>query len=158
VLLLHLYLSLPPYTKLLGGKCLTHYGTEGKGKFLKSEDIRRQFARELRAHQRNELILLLGKKIIENEEKVEGRSSKGRRPVLARYISGGTKLRARYKRKLISARVREDGSIRFDGKIYFSPSLAAAAACKRPTCNGWTFWQYERAPGDWVLLNELRKE
>jgi hypothetical protein len=27
--LLHLYLSFPPYIKLLGGKCLTYYGTEG---------------------------------------------------------------------------------------------------------------------------------
>jgi hypothetical protein len=37
------------------------------------------------------------------------------------------------------------------------PSLVGASACKRRSCNGWTFWQYERAPGDWVLLNELRK-
>jgi Restriction Enzyme Adenine Methylase Associated len=47
--------------------------------------------------------------------------------------------------------------VRLDGKEYTSPSLAAAAACKRKTCNGWTFWQYERAPGDWVPLNALRK-
>jgi hypothetical protein len=33
--LFHLYLSFPPYIKLLGGKCLTYYGTEGKpGKFF----------------------------------------------------------------------------------------------------------------------------
>jgi hypothetical protein len=29
VLLLHLSFSFPPYSKLLGGKCLTHYGTKG---------------------------------------------------------------------------------------------------------------------------------
>jgi len=23
--------------------------------------------------------------------------------------------------------------------------------------NGWTCWTYERAPGDWVKLDELRK-
>ena len=28
---------------------------------------------------------------------------------------------------------------------------------RRKTGNGWTFWRYERAPGDWVLLDELRR-
>ena len=37
-----------------------------------------------------------------------------------------------------------------------SPSFAAATAIGHPQ-NGRTFWRYERAPGDWVLLNELRK-
>ena len=76
---------------------------------------------------------------------------------MGRYISGPMKLKTHFKGKTLKARVRRDGSINFGGKIYSSPSLAGAAACKRRTCNGWTFWQYERAPGDWVPLNELRK-
>jgi hypothetical protein len=36
-------------------------------------------------------------------------------------------------------------------------SLAGAAARNYRTCNGWTFWQYKRAPGDSVPLDELRK-
>jgi hypothetical protein len=66
-------------------------------------------------------------------------------------------LRAFFKGKKLTARVRRNGSIRFTGKIYNSPSVAAAAAVKRRSCNGWTFWQYERAPGDWVKLDKLRK-
>jgi hypothetical protein len=81
----------------------------------------------------------------------------GRHPTLADYIKAPMQLRARFKGQTIEARVRRTGHVRLDGKEYTSPSLAAAAACKRPTCNGWTFWRYERAPGDWVLLNELRK-
>jgi Restriction Enzyme Adenine Methylase Associated len=81
----------------------------------------------------------------------------GRHPTLAEYVNGPMKLRARFKGQTIEARVRRTGEVRLDGKEYTSPSLAAAAACKRKTCNGWTFWQYERAPGDWVPLNELRK-
>ena len=131
-------------------------GNKQKGKFLKSEDIRRKFARDVRSRQRDELISLLGKKIAEEEEE-EGRFSEGRRPVLGRYISGPMKLQTHFKGKALKARVRRDGSINFGGKIYSSPSLAGAAACKRRTCNGWTFWQYERAPGDWIPLNELRK-
>lgn len=36
-------------------------------------------------------------------------------------------------------------------------SLAGQAVAKRPGCNGWVFWRYERAPGDWVKLREIRK-
>ena len=127
-----------------------------KGKFISSEDIRRRFARDVRSHQRDELISLLGKKIVEEEEE-KGRFPEGGRPVLGKYISGPMKLRTYFKGKTLKARVRRDGSINFGGEIYSSPSLAGAAACKRRTCNGWTFWQYERAPGDWIPLNELRK-
>ena len=128
-----------------------------KGKFVSSEDIRRRFAQDVRSYQRDELISLLGKKIVQEEDKGENRILVGREPVLVKYISGPMKLRTHFKGKILKARVRRDGSINFQGKIYSSPSLAASAACKRRTCNGWRFWLYERAPGDWVKLNELRK-
>lgn len=97
----------------------------------------------------------MGKEKISEVE--EGRLAIGRQAVLANYIHGPIKLQARYKGKIIKAPVRRNGSIRFKSKVYWSPSLASAAACKRRTCNGWTFWRYERVPGDWVPLNELRK-
>jgi len=65
-------------------------------------------------------------------------------------------LRASLKRRKFKARVRKDGLIRFRGKLFNSPSAAGIAACRR-ACDGWYFWRYERAPGDWVKLNELRK-
>jgi hypothetical protein len=77
--------------------------------------------------------------------------------VLAQYPNDPTKLRARYKGKHIYAYVRKTGLIWAGGKHFTSPSLAGQHVINRPTCNGWTFWQYQRAPGDWVLLNELRK-
>ena len=130
-------------------------GNKVKGKFAKCEDIRKKFARDVRRNQRDELRSLLGKRDV----KVEGGEVvlKSRGPVLASYITAPMKLRAMFKRRTLAARVRRDGLIRFKGTVYRSPSLAAAAACKRPSCNGWTFWKYERAPGDWVSLNELRK-
>jgi hypothetical protein len=131
-------------------------GNKQKGKFIKSEDIRRRFARDVRSHQHAELISLLGKQILEEEEE-EGRFFEGRKPILAKHITGPMKLRTRFKGKTLTARVKRNGLIRFRGKVYSSPSVAGAVACKRRTCNGWTFWKYERAPGDWVRLNELRK-
>jgi hypothetical protein len=130
-------------------------GNKVKGKFAKCEDIRKKFAREVRQRQRNELRSLLGKGVAEEARKEEVQES--RRPVMASYVNTPMKLRAFFKGKTIAARVRRDGLIRIRKNVYSSPSLAAAAACKRRTCNGWTFWRYERAPGDWVTLNELRK-
>ena len=130
-------------------------GNKVKGKFAKCEDIRKKFAREVRQRQRNELRSLLGKGVAEEPRKEEVQEL--RRPVMANYVNAPMKLRALFKGKTLIARVRRDGLLRFRKKVYSSPSLAAAAACKRRTCNGWRFWKYERAPGDWVHLNELRK-
>ena len=130
-------------------------GNKVKGKFAKCEDIRKKFARDVRRHQRDELRSLLGKGCVEEES--EETVSEIRKPVLSSYLRAPINLRAMFKRKTLLARVRRDGLIRFKGKAYRSPSLAAAAACKRATCNGWTFGKYERAPGDWVSLSELRK-
>jgi hypothetical protein len=81
----------------------------------------------------------------------------GRKPVLTEYITGPLKLRAHHKGKTLWAFVRKSGRIRFGGKTYTSPSVAGQAAVHRVSCNGWVFWQYERAPGDWVPLDTLRK-
>ena len=113
------------------------------------------FAKDVRARQRDELTSLLGRGMVDEEEH-KPRSGK-KQPILARYIPGPIKLRAKFKGKVIKASIRKDGLIRYGGKVYTSPSLAAAKACKRRTCNGWSFWRYERAPEDWVSLNELRK-
>jgi hypothetical protein len=41
--------------------------------------------------------------------------------------------------------------IRYKIKDYKSPSQAAKAVVKR-AANGWAYWKYERAPGNWVSL------
>ena len=132
-------------------------GNKLKGKFQKSEDIRRRFARDVRTYQRDELIWLLGREVVGVGGVEAEMNSKRKEAVLAKYIDGPMKIQVKFKGKILKARVRRDGLIRFRRKLYSSPSHAGAAACKRRTCNGWTFWQYERAPGDWVQLNELRK-
>ena len=132
-------------------------GNKLKGKFQKSEDIRRRFARDVRTYHREELIWLLGREVAEVGEIEAEMNSKRKEPVLAKYINGPMKIQVKFKGRILKARVRRDGLIRFRRKLYSSPSHAGAAACKRRTCNGWSFWRYERAPGDWITLNELRK-
>jgi len=132
-------------------------GNKQKGKFVRSEDLHRRFRRDIK---RSVLAQVDG--LFADAHPVRTRRETtiepdGRKPALEEYISGPMKIRALFKGKKLTARVRRNGTIRFAGKIFTSPSLAAGSAVKRKTCNGWTFWEYERAPGDWVKIDKLRK-
>lgn len=131
-------------------------GNRVKGKFERSQDLRREFARNLSLLHRQERDELLGR-IIAND--VETPAKKGRRPILATYLRGRQiKLRAHHAGKILKAHVRRDGQISYKGKRFDSPSQAGHTAVKKTfQVNGWTFWEFERAPGDWVLLDELRQ-
>ena len=134
-------------------------GNKQEGKFAKAENLRKRLGQAIRQQQRKELKELMGgqkRKTPVKPTSTAPKSRKGRLPVLSKYISTPLKLKATFKNKSITARVLKNGTIRFAGKTYFSPSLAGKAACNRPS-NGWTFWRYERAPGDWVHLDQLRK-
>ena len=133
-------------------------GNKQKGKFARSDDLRRHFRRDIKRSVLAEVDGLFAEYCPSRRQREAAcEAAEGRTPALAEFISRPMKLRGRYKGATLVARVRRDGSVRFGGKVFMSPSLAAAAACKRRTCNGWKFWQYERAPGDWVLLDELRQ-
>lgn len=131
-------------------------GNKQKGHFAKSADIRRRFARDVRQRHQAELDQMLGKTRTGRARHLNAASEDSRTAPLQGFGIGPTALRGLNKGTLFKARVRRDGMIRFGGKLYRSPSHAATAALKR-ACNGWWFWTYERAPGDWVRLNTLRK-
>ena len=120
-------------------------GNKQKGKFPKSEDIRRRFARDVKDRLNYEVALLFGDK--PRKPASQGRGVKFRT----------TKLKAWFKGKKLRALLLKDGRVRFNGKVYESLSTAAAKACRRVSCNGWTFWKYLRAPGDWTTVDHLRK-
>jgi hypothetical protein len=130
-------------------------GNRQRGRFSRSENLLRRFATEIKSLQRTEWYSIIGR-TPQLKPGLKNRQSPSASLPLAEYIDGPLKLRATLKGKTYTARVRGDGSVRFDGKIYDSPSAAGTAVCKR-SCNGWWFWKYERAPGDWVRLSELRK-
>ena len=132
-------------------------GNKQKGKFAKSEDLCRRFRKDMRQSFQIEMNDVFSEPRVKCKRSESLPHSDGRKAVLAEYISGPMVLRSKHKGKIVMARVRRDGKVRFAGKVYTSPSVAGAAACKRRTCNGWTFWQYERAPGDWVKIDALRK-
>lgn len=133
-------------------------GNKQRGHFPKSENLRRRLARDVRRRQKVELHDLVGGRSLVLLEPRADDESADRPPKLAKYLGRLHRriLKSTFKGKLVRARVRRDGSIRFRGKTCRTPSKAAAKASGRRTCNGWTFWSYERAPGDWVRLSELR--
>jgi hypothetical protein len=132
-------------------------GNKQKGKFAKSEDLRRRFKQDWYTEMRLKLGDLLGKQAKKAPKAPAPVKEDGRKPVLAGFVEARLPLRARHKGKTLRAYVQKTGLICFAGQHFTSPSLAGAHAVKRPTCNGWTFWQYQRAPGDWVPLDNLRK-
>jgi hypothetical protein len=134
-------------------------GNTQKGKFRRAENLRKNLSRDLRQLYRDQLAEVLGK-LQERIDRAEALAdSNGRQPSLASVadkLRPPRRLRGTFKGEIYRARVRPNGQIRYKGRNYNSPSLAAHAVRKRPT-NGWWFWRFERAPGDWVRLSELRR-
>ncbi len=131
-------------------------GNRQGGKFAKAQNLRREFTRRVKQDAAAHLSELLGREKADRSSKLRPDSSN--RAVLAAYVTRPMRLRARYKGKVLKARVLRNGAISCSGKRFQSPSMAARAALPhRRAINGWHFWTYERAPGDWVRLRELRK-
>jgi len=138
-------------------------GNKVKGKFIRSEDLKREVRRKYRMYQRKRESEMFGTGTAEGRPpKRPGRKPRedGRAAALKEYVHlmrPRPRLRATYKGKTYTAKVLKDGTISFGGKHYRTPTAAAKAISGRKSHNGWRFWQYERAPRDWVPLTELRR-
>jgi hypothetical protein len=137
-------------------------GNISSGKFAKSQNLKPLFKKNITKAHRKELASLLGISREKIKEKLDIKKKavkkvNGRQPVLASYVRKRFQVRFRYKGKLYKATVRKNGTIFYNKKLFNSPSLAARAVVGR-AANGWRAWKYERAPGDWVALDTLRKK
>lgn len=134
-------------------------GNKLSGKFAKCENLHRKFKRDYKAGANETFRQLVGRRHI--GKAADAKAAVGGRTKLGHYISKGmplnSLLKAIYKGKEYKARVRKNGSIKFQGKIFNSPSQAANAIHEGMSRNGWSFWHYERAPGDWVPLKDIRQ-
>lgn len=136
-------------------------GNKVRGRFANSENLAKLLQRRIWADVRQRVRDLFGKKPrLGAEARRKGRTGRKReesRLPLAGVFSRPVTIRRRYKGTMLKARIQRNGMIRFKGELYSSPSQAGAAAVDRRTCNGWSFWRYERTPGNWVPLARLRK-
>jgi len=127
-------------------------GNKLLGKFPMSQNLIRQFKRDIKEQQNKRLGELIGfapKQPKQDHDKVED--------LLAKYvqrIGKSLRLRAIYKGKIYKAFAQKDGTVRYKNRKYKSPSGAGKAVIQRG-CNGWSFWRYERAPGKWERLSTL---
>ena len=133
-------------------------GNKQSGRFFSSENLRRKFKKDIKQVQHLELLALIGgKDFLKAKTRSRILSEARNGTELSRYLTGrGFQIRGFHRGKTLKAGVRRDGQIRFRSKLYKSPSAAAAAAVQH-ACNGWHFWKFERAPGDWVRLSKLRQ-
>jgi Restriction Enzyme Adenine Methylase Associated len=133
-------------------------GNTQSGRFASSENLHLKFKKDIKDLQAHELASLVGGKELLKAKLRVAQAKIDTKVDLGRYLRGssGLKLRAVYKGRTLSAKLRRDGQIRFRKKLYKSPSGAGVAAVGH-RCNGWRFWKFERAPGDWVSLKRLRR-
>lgn len=84
------------------------------------------------------------------------KSENPRTPTLGGYFSKRTPIRWPRQSVTYKAVVLKDGRVRFQGKLFNSPSSAASHVTKR-AMNGWDCWRYKGANGEWERLDKLRR-
>jgi len=127
-----------------------------RGRLKHAENLRADLQRKIRKEQERQIIIVMGtKSAVKSKKKPKTKTMKGQ-PTLAPYVSKWMKIQRKYKGKIYKAAVRADGTVNYNGKIYNSPSMAGKAVVNR-SCDGWLFWHYKNTKGNWVKLDELRK-
>jgi len=105
----------------------------------------------IKEQQDRERTEMFGKKFI-----IKASKNKSKHPSLKGYFKKARPLKKNYKGKEYSATLLPNGTIKFKGKLYTSPTAAAKQIIERKTVNGWTFWFVEDEEGNWVTLNDLK--
>lgn len=131
-------------------------GNKQSGRFAKSQNLKAEFARDVKSYYQGQADDILGRRRTRRVAIKIGPKTNSSKPELANCFERAATLWGRYKGEDVIARVRKDGTIRFQGEVYNSPSGAATAARGTPT-NGWWFWWFEQPSGDWVRLRHLKR-
>ena len=67
------------------------------------------------------------------------------------FIKHSLAIRAIYKGRIYTAKVRRDGKVVYKDRTYTSPSAAGRAVVKG-SCDGPWFWKFKNEAGEWVRL------
>jgi predicted GIY-YIG superfamily endonuclease len=139
-------------------------GNKQKGKFICAENLGKRFKADMHKKMNKEVDSFFEAKRPRitpppvKQKRTSTRATAGKEPTLADYVTKPFTIKKTFKGDTFIAKVQKDGTIKFNGEVYTSPSFAAKAADKdHHTKNGWRFWKYENERGKWVKLDELRK-
>jgi hypothetical protein len=132
-------------------------GNSTGGRFVRSENLAKGFSRDIQNFNRKHLDEVFGRIRRLQPKKGRIKESSGTPAPLAKYLPKMYRraLKTKYRGKRYTAYVRTDGQVRFNSKVYKTPSAAAKAVRKQAT-NGWQFWYFQRSPGEWVRLAKLK--
>ncbi len=128
-------------------------GNKAKGRLAGASNLMRQLKSSVKAVQNRQFQRLFDGR---PRPKKEARGSRRGGPALKRYISRGFEIRGFIGGRVYFAKVRKDGTVYYKGTSYNSPSSAATKALGYNS-NGWWFWQFKNAKGEWVRLREMKK-
>ena len=134
-------------------------GNRQIGKLTGSTNLKRQLRQQLRDHHRaveRQLVGILPSKRKKQSSKVAKTKPGLQPPVLSQYVSKRMAIRADYKGKIYNARILASGWIVYGDYQYSTPTAPAKEICG-VNMNGWWFWKYRDANGEWVRLGTLRK-
>jgi hypothetical protein len=134
-------------------------GNKQRGRFARAENLMTVLKAEVKDRQRQELDSLghggAGKDPLRSRRRRRIRRTRGA-PALAGLVQKPMPLRGMHKKQVFKARARKNGTVKVGSRVFTSPSSAASHVLGRQA-NGWWFWKYQRAPGVWVRLNELKR-
>jgi len=133
-------------------------GNKVRGKLKQSKDLRPLLKRRLKDEWGKQLDGIIGSrnKPVNRIEKTK--TGKADKKPLRGYFAKNKVIYADYKGKQYKAWVyHKTGTIKFNGQLFDSPSLAGKAATKKKTMNGWKLWKYKDKNGELFYLDTLRK-
>ena len=130
-------------------------GNKVTGRFAGSENFRSALNRIMTGADADRRASILGGHLAERRWRVKTSRAKGVAP-LAGISDKSIQLRATYEGRHYWARLRRDGTIRYSGKPFRSPS-AAGRAVVRGGCKGWKFQHYREGPRRWVPLRAMKQ-
>ena len=137
-------------------RILSPSGNKQRGKFVASKNLYRVLSGAIKDADNDRRALLLGGPIAKRRRRSKTRKNTGTL-ALAGVVEKRMRLKAVYRGYEYSASLRKDGRISFDGELFDNPSAAAKTIVRTKTVNGWRFWKYKNAAGDWVALKQFRR-
>jgi len=135
-------------------------GNRQIGKLVGSQNLKAALKRDIKDYYTQQLQKILGQHKPRQPRRTRRKQRQSRANeapgALAPYFRRSKSLRAERDGYIYRARVQKNGWVQYGKYLYKTPSGAAKAALGRGF-NGWTFWHYQRSPGNWVPLKRLRK-
>jgi hypothetical protein len=129
-------------------------GNRTGGRFAKSKDLGRTLNRLMGEEDANQRARLMGGNLAKQRER--RRTRKEGIGALKGLLEKRRDLRGFRQGNEYRATLRRDGTIKYNGEVFASPTGATRAAIGLAR-NGWNFWRYRDNSGQWVQLRTLRQ-